>query len=164
MAFIYKFVFDCLCFLCFGLVHDLIWFLFKFRSFRLLILLVLSPYDVVMLLCILIRWVVFIVIFQDEFSTFCQSFIVFIVHEGVTVCNPKMDSNSEFGGPNMVEECGRCAREVCMAKGHALATTCGARGTHGQSRPLVPWSTCAPHRNVMWLLLICLKLLSLESF
>ena len=61
------------------------------------------------------------------------------------VCNPKMDLNSEFGGPNMVEERGRCARGVCMAKGHALATPWGGRVTHGQSSPLVPWATRAPH-------------------
>ena len=48
-----------------------------------------SPYDVVMLLCFLIRSVVFIVIFRDDFSAFCQSFIVVVVREGVTVRNLK---------------------------------------------------------------------------
>ncbi|KAK0570470.1 hypothetical protein LWI29_001632 [Acer saccharum] len=38
--------------------------------------------------------------YQAEFSTFCQSFIVILVREGVTVCNLKTDSNLEFGGPN----------------------------------------------------------------
>ena len=46
----------------------------------------------------------FVVVFRDEFSTFCQSFIVIVVQEGVTVCNPKTDSNSEFGCPNTAEE------------------------------------------------------------
>ena len=156
-------VFICLCFLYFGLEHDLTLFLIEFRSFQLLIHLVSSPYDVVMPLCILIHWVVFIVIFRDEFSTICQIFIVFVVREGVMVRNPKMDSNLEFGGPNTVEERDRYTRGVCMAKGHALATMCGARGTHGQSSPLVPWATRAPHGDYDvvtsdWLLLPSLEI------
>ena len=65
-----------------------------------------------MLLCILIRWVVFVVIFRDEFSTICQSFIVFIVRKGVIICNLKMDLKSEFGCPNTAEERERCAGEA----------------------------------------------------
>ena len=103
-------VFICLCFLCFGLEHDLIWFLIEFRSFRLLIHLVSSPNDVATLLFVLIRWVVFVIVFRDELSTIFQSFIVVVMREGVTVCNPKTDSNSEFGYPNTAEERERCAR------------------------------------------------------
>ena len=35
----------------------------------------------------------FVVIFRDEFSTICQSFIVVVVHEGVKICNPKWIRN-----------------------------------------------------------------------
>ena len=138
-------VFICLCFLCFGLEHDLIWFLIEFRSFRLLICSVSSPYDVVMLLYILIRWVVFVVIFWDEFSTVCQSFIVFIMHEGVIVRNPKTDSNSEFGCPNTAEERERCARG-CSAKGQAK----GGHVCHTARAPLWPRVAHAGHTWAVW--------------
>ena len=59
----------------------------------------------------------FVVVFRDEFSTICQSFVVFIVREGVMIRNPKTDSKSEFGGPNTVEERARCARGAAMAVG-----------------------------------------------
>ena len=68
-----------------------------------------SPNDVAMLLCVLIRWVDFVVVFRYDFSTFLKSFIVVVVREGVMVCNPKTDSNSEFGGPKTVEERVGCA-------------------------------------------------------
>ena len=141
-------VFICLCFLCFGLEHNLIWFLIEFWSFRLLIHLVSSPNDIATLLFILIRWVVFVVVFRDEFSTICQSFIVFIVREGVTVCNLKTDSNSEFGWPNTVEERTRCARGASWPK----ATTCGPRVPHGPASSLATCGTRWPH--VGWLKLL----------
>ena len=61
----------------------------------------------------------FVIVFRDKFSTFYQSFIVFVVREGVTVCNPKTDSNSEFGGPNTAEERERCAGEAWWPKAMA---------------------------------------------
>ena len=83
----------------FGLEYALLWFLIEFRSFRLLIHLISSPNNVATLLFVLIRWVDFIVIFRDDFSTIFQSCVVFVVHERVTVRNPKTDSKSEFGYP-----------------------------------------------------------------
>ena len=145
MAFICELVFLCLCFLCFGLVHDLNWFLIDSRSFRLLIHLVSSPNDVAMLLFVLINWVVFVVIFRDEFSPIYQSFKVIFVHEEVTVSNLKTDSNSEFGCPNTAEECERCAGEAPWPLGLGMATPCGGRVTHCQTSPLVPCGPCAPH-------------------
>ena len=65
-----------------------------------------------MLLFVLIRWVVFVVIFRDEVSTICQSFIVFIVREGFMIRNSKTDSKSEFGCSNTAEESERCAGEA----------------------------------------------------
>ena len=94
-----------------------------------------------MLLCILIRWVVFVVNFRDEFSTICQSFIVFVMREGVTVRNLKTDSNSEFGWPNTVEERARCARGASWPK----ATTCGPRVPHGPASSLATCGTRWPH-------------------
>ena len=152
-------VFICLCFLCFGLEHGLIWFLIEFRSFRLLIRLVSSPNDVATLLFVLIRWVVFVLIFRDEFSTICQSFIVFVVREGVTIRNPQMDSKSEFGCPNTAEERERCAggvpwpprvEAVCHTAQHAL------------------WSRVAhtPHMGtrLVWLVFVGQKCPSSPSF
>ena len=141
MAFICELMFVYLCFMCFGLVLDLIWFLIKSQSFRLLIHLVSSPNDVATLLFVLIRWVVFVVVFQDEFSTICQSFIVFVVREGVIV-HPKMDSNSEFGCPYKAEERERCAREFARPKakqGGHVWTTCATR-PESLSAPV--WNTC----------------------
>ena len=85
----------CLHFIVFGLKHDLLLFLIESQSFWLLIHLILSPNDVATLLFILICWVVFVVVFRDEFSTFCQSFVVVFVRERVTIRNPKTDSYFE---------------------------------------------------------------------
>ena len=150
MACLCEFVFICLCILYLGLEYVLIWFLIEFRSFRLLIHKVASPNDVATLLCILIRWVDFIVFFREDFSTIFQSFVVVVVREGVMVRNPKTDSKSEFGCPRYGWRTWGSAREASMAKGHALATTCGARGTHGQSTPLVPCGPRAPHGVLTW--------------
>ena len=38
------------------------------------------------------------------------------MHEGVTICNLKIDSKSEFRDPDTVEERERCAREASEAK------------------------------------------------
>ena len=165
MAFICELLFVCLYYLCFGLVYGLNWFLIEFRSFRLLIRLVSSPNDVATLVFVLIRWVVFVVIFWDEFSTFCQSFIVFVVREGVMIRNQKTDLKSEFGGPNTVEERERCAREATMAKGHGMASRVEAVGSTGQ--PAL-WSRVAhvPHMGsrLMWPNFIGPKCPSLSSF
>ena len=116
MACLCEYVFICLCILCFGLEHVLIWCLIEFRSFWLLIQKVSSPNDVAMLLFVLIRWVDFIFIFRDDFSTIFQSCIVFIVHEGVTIWNPKTYSKSEFGCLRYGWRTWECAREVRVAK------------------------------------------------
>ncbi|KAK1556936.1 hypothetical protein Q3G72_014911 [Acer saccharum] len=82
-----------------GLEHVLIQCLIEFRSFRLLIHKVSSPNVLTMPLYVLLRCVDFIDDFRDDFSTVFQSCIVVIMRERVTVCNPKMDSNSKFGRP-----------------------------------------------------------------
>ena len=144
-------VFICLCFLCFGLKNYLIWFLIEFLSFWLLIHLVSSPNDIVMLLCILIRWVVFIVIFRDEFPTFCQRFLVFVMRERFMVRNPK--NGFEFGVRMPVY--GWRTREVregaCSAKGQARRTTCA---TQPESLSAPMWHTCPTQdvwRGTFWL-------------
>ena len=151
-------VFICLCFLCFGLEHGLIWFLIEFRSFRLLIRLISSPNDVVTLLFVLIRWVVFVVIFRDEFSTIYQSFIVFVMHEGVMIRNPKTDSKSEFRCPNTAKERERCAR------GAPWPSTCGGRVPHGPACPLVSCGTRTPHGEKAGLACVCWTKMPLFSF
>ena len=78
------------------------------------------PNDVAMLLYVLIHWVVFVIIFWDEFSTFCQSIIVSVVFEGVMIHNLKIDSKLDFGGPNTVEEREQSARGSSLANGQAL--------------------------------------------
>ena len=145
IAYLCDIVFICLCFLYFGLEHVFIWFFIESWSFWLLIHKVSSPNDVVTLLCILIHWVDFVVVFRDDFSTICQSFVVIVLSEGVTIRNPKMNPKSKFGCPNTAEECEKSVWGTCMAKGHALATTCGGRVPHGQSTPLVSCATRTPH-------------------
>ena len=115
MACLCEYVFICLCIFCFGLEHILIWCLIKFRSFRLLIHKVSSPNDVATLLFVLIRWVDFIIIFRDDFSTIFQSFVVVVVREGVMIRNPQMDLKSEFGCPRYGWRTWECAREARVA-------------------------------------------------
>ena len=91
-----------------------------------------------MLLCILIRWVVFDVVFRDDFSIFLQSFLVIVVRTGVTIVNPKTDSKSEFGGPKTVEERLGCA----WGKNGQKAIAWWPREPHVDRIPL---STCGPH-------------------
>ena len=145
MACLCEYVFICLCILCFGIEHVLIWCLIEFRSFRLLIYKVLSPNDVATLLFVLIRWVDFIIVFQDDFSTIFQSCIVFVVDEGVMVRNPKIDSKSKFGCPRYGWRTWECAREVRVAKRPRVPRHEGGRGAHGQRPSLVPWGPHAPH-------------------
>ena len=71
MAYLCELMFICFRFIDFRLEHDLLRFLIESRSFQLLIHKVSSPNDVATLLCILIRSVVFVVVFRDELSTFC---------------------------------------------------------------------------------------------
>ncbi|KAK1556253.1 hypothetical protein Q3G72_001553 [Acer saccharum] len=54
-----------------------------------------------------------------------KSFLVFVVHEGVTVPNLKTDSNSEFGCSNTAEERERCAREARLADGQTWKPRAG---------------------------------------
>ena len=119
MAYMCDIVLICLCFIVFGLEHDLLWFLIESRSFQLLINLISSPNDVAMLFFVPIRWVVLVFVFRDEFLTFCQSFIVVVVHERVTICNLNTDLKSKFGGLNTAEERGRSARGASLANGQA---------------------------------------------
>ena len=140
MAFICELVFVCLCLLCFGLV----------------IVLNLIPYWVPVIsvthtlsfeskrcsyATFRSRWVVFVVVFWDEFSTIFQSFIVFVMREGVTVRNLKTDSNSEFGCPNTAEERERCARRLLGQK----PSKGWPRVPHGQSSSLATCGTRWPH-------------------
>ena len=85
-----------------------------------------------MLLCILIRWVVFDIVFRDDFSTFLQSFLVVVVHMGVMIRNPKTDLKLEFGGPKTVEERVGCARGQVRPKWPTLCPTRSTRGSHGK--------------------------------
>ena len=94
-----------------------------------------------MLLCVLIHWVVFVVIFRDDFSKFLQSFIVFVMRKGVTIRNPKTDSNSEFGCPNTAEERERCARGTSKAIGQA----CCPRVSHVCHTWRTPLCPRVPH-------------------
>ena len=73
-----------------------------------------------MLLYVLICCVVFVFVFQVKFSISYQSFIVFIVREGVMVCNLKTDSNSEFGCPNTAENVRGVQERLEMTKGHFM--------------------------------------------
>ena len=66
--------------------------------------------------------------------------------------NLKIDSKSEFGGPEMAEE--RSAKGVCSTKGKAMEATCGPHVPHGQGRSLPTWCICTPHMEVTWLILI----------
>ncbi|KAK1554065.1 hypothetical protein Q3G72_007356 [Acer saccharum] len=97
LAYVCVFVFVCFRILCLGLEHVLIQCLIEFRLFRLLIHKVSSPNVLTMPLYVLLRCVDFIDDFRDDFSTVFQSCIVVFVRERVTIRNPKMDSNSEFG-------------------------------------------------------------------
>ena len=90
----------------------------------------------------------FVVVFRDEFLTICQSFVVVVVCEGVMVCNPKIDSNSEFECLNTAEERKRCAGEAPWPLSLGMATPCGGRVPHGPTSPLVPCGTRAP--NMDW--------------
>ena len=47
------------------------------------------------------------------------SFIVIVVHEGVIICNPKMDLKLEFEGPNTAEKRKWSAGGAGEAKGQA---------------------------------------------
>ena len=119
-----------------------------------------------MLLFVLISWVVFIVIFWEAFSTFCQSFIVIVVREGVTIRNPKTDSKSEFGGPNTVEERERSTRGAYSTKGQAKESMCapqpGSLSAHVcHACPTRGWwcGTCwLAHFSLSWILLNSLLL------
>ncbi|KAK0588359.1 hypothetical protein LWI29_038567 [Acer saccharum] len=105
-----------------GLEHVLIQCLIEFRSFRLLIHKVSSPNVLTMPLYVLLRCVDFIDDFRDDFSTVFQSCIVVFVRERVMVCNPKMDSNSEFGRSRYGPTNRGCAGEDSPARGpHGLA-------------------------------------------
>ena len=145
MACLCEYVFICLCILCFGLEHVLIWCLIEFWSFRLLIHKVSSPNDVAMLFFVLIRWVDFIVVFRDDFSTIFQICVVVVVREGVTVHNPKTDSKSEFGCPSYGWRMWECAREVRVAERPRGPRRDGGRGPHGQRGSLAPCGPRAPH-------------------
>ncbi|KAK1571671.1 hypothetical protein Q3G72_021073 [Acer saccharum] len=92
-------------------------------TIKLLIHQVSSPINVATLLYVLIRKVVFVVVFQDEFSTFCQSFIIVVVREGVTIRNPKTYLKSEVKGPDTIEERKWSAKEACLANGQARRVT-----------------------------------------
>ena len=164
MACLCEYVFICLCILCFGLEHILIWCLIEFRSFRLLIHKVSSPNDLATLLCILIRWVDFIIIFQDDFSTIFQIFVVVVVREGVMVRNPKTDSKSEFGCPRYGWRTWECARGARVAMRPRVPLPVGEAVPHGQGPSLVPCGPRAPHGRVTWLMVIGPEKPSLSSF
>ena len=51
---------------------------------------------------------------------FHESFVDVHVREGVTVHNPKTDSNSEFGDRRTVKKCERCAKGCYRIKGGKL--------------------------------------------
>ena len=83
-----------------------------------------------------LAWIVaktfFVFMYRVEFSTFCQSFIVILVHKGVMVHNPKTDSNSEFGCSNTAEE-----RERVFpwgSRANHLSAPWGSRASHGVVR------------------------------
>ena len=135
-------MFVCFHIFVFGLEYALLWFLIEFRSFRLLIHLISSPNDIATLLFFLIRWVDFIVIFRDDFSTIFQSCVVIIVREGVMVCNPKKDSKSEFGCPRYSWRTWGSTREAKVAKSATWPKPCGSCGPHCQRGSLAP---CGPH-------------------
>ena len=96
-----------------------------------------------------------VVIFRDEFSTICQSFIVFVVREGVMICNLKTDSKSEFGCQNTVEERERCAGEAWWPKAMARLPRVEAV-CHTTQPALWPCVAHAPHTGtgLKWPLLI----------
>ncbi|KAK1571006.1 hypothetical protein Q3G72_010438 [Acer saccharum] len=122
LAYVCVFVFICFRILCLRLEHVLIQCLIEFRSFRLLIHKVSSPNVLTMPLYVLLRCVVFIDDFRDDFSTVFQSCIVVFVCERVTVRNPKTDSNSEFGRSRYGPTNRECAGEDSPGRGpHGLA-------------------------------------------
>ena len=75
------------------------------------------------------------------------NFLVFIVHEGVTIRNLKTDSNSEFGCPNTAEECEQSVRGASEALRPSLCP-CVSHVWHTARQPLCPRVAHAPH---MWM-------------
>ena len=62
------------------------------------------------------------------------------------ISNPKIDSKSEFGGPDTAEERERSARGTSEANGQ----TCWPRVPHGQHGSLPTCATRGPHMVLMW--------------
>ncbi|KAK4844040.1 hypothetical protein QYF36_015659 [Acer negundo] len=84
------------------------------------------------------------------------SFVVFVVREGVTIRNPKMDSKSEFGGPNTAKEREQSAKGPSKANDQAWCHVC-----HTASMALYPR---VPHMVLTWHMLFgCFFSLSLSS-
>ena len=88
------------------------------------------------LLYVLIRSVVFVIVYRVEFITFCQSFIVFLVREGVTVRNLKTDSNSELEAWIRPKNVRGAQGRQALAKGHFGRSPWGAREAHGPHTPI----------------------------